>query len=751
MNHGQTDEEKLARAKQFGAKGLAKENKQEWEEAATCFMQAVLLYERIRGEDDEKVIVLRDHWALNLHKAKLYEQAISCNKESLKRRLKSGVKPDDWALLENRRHLARNYDRSGQFRNAIVEYRAILTSQNCTVTRREGKNTGIDELCEDAIQCLDLSLEYAQQRGMSGEAKTYLQRDLTLCDRVWRNVKAIVKESRAEVAAFPELQSKLAFASKELGQMKRSVDYLKGDTVSLGQREPNRANNGGNKQWKGKKKEESSPTQSPSSSENRVIITAPSEVKSGDGKSDVESKAPSLNQKRVTNGATPVQSQKEQKKLAPPTLNVDPAPRVRSRSQPPAPDKGVGRRRSVNMRVEPKKTQTDSSKASKDLSLPSGCDTSAPLSFTKDLGMLFGASRENQTDKWFLKLEATVHTFLNRHQQSERRNKIKIAVLDTGVAIESASKMKVAQKLKNKIIDTKGNGKKLANGLDPNVDNNGHGTDCFCLLMRVCPYAVIYPYRIVSEDINEADGINPEYVKEALDHAINTRKVDIVSMSFGWQYNSHEGLRNIITESKNVLLFAATSNDGRDIKYPASDDHVIGIDAAHHNANPSRDNPSSADTHLERFSALGVDILSVVQDERRRGTSFATPVAAATAGLLLEFAKQPPLCFAPEVQACLKTKTDMLKVIRALFVFQKQGFKFIDITKLSEFNGEDDAGRQGAWYLPSSQRYRAAMKVLEVLRGYHGPEFGKAVEENCEKCWQERIAAAASKADGHGE
>jgi hypothetical protein len=49
---------------------------------------------------------------------------------------------------------------------------------------------------------------------------------------------------------------------------------------------------------------------------------------------------------------------------------------------------------------------------------------------------------------------ATVHTFLDRHQQSNRRDKIKIAVLDTGVAIETSSKKTVEQKIKNNIIES---------------------------------------------------------------------------------------------------------------------------------------------------------------------------------------------------------------------------------------------------------------------------------------------------------
>jgi hypothetical protein len=250
--------------------------------------------------------------------------------------------------------------------------------------------------------------------------------------------------------------------------------------------------------------------------------------------------------------------------------------------------------------------------------------------------------------------------------------------------------------------------------------------------MRVCPYAVIYPYRIVSDDINNTPGINPEYVNEALNHAINIRKVDIVSMSFGWEYNSHKGLGETISGSRNVLLFAATSNDGGKIKYPADADEVIGIDAARPNFEPSDNNPSADDTHPERFSAIGEDILSVVQKDWRRGTSFATPVAASTAALLLELAKQPPLCYFREVFDSLKQKHVMLRVFRALLCREKSHFKCIDITKFKEeLHGEAGFGKNGEWYFPQSQRYKAAMKIVDVLRKHYGPNFVKGIEDKC--------------------
>ncbi|KAF2189300.1 subtilisin-like protein [Zopfia rhizophila CBS 207.26] len=219
----------------------------------------------------------------------------------------------------------------------------------------------------------------------------------------------------------------------------------------------------------------------------------------------------------------------------------------------------------------------------------------------------------------------------------------------------------------------------------------------------------------------------------ALDHAIDKRKANIISMSFGWEHDGHEGLRETIAGNKDVLLFAATSNDGRGIKYPARAEEVIAVDAAHSNGKPSSDNPSQSNEKLERFTALGVDIQSVVQTERKSGTSFATPVAAGTAALLLEFAKQPPLCHSQKVLTRLNTRSDMLRVFREILCWENGDFKFIDISKFEHFCGEDEYGKKEIWFHWRSRRYQAAKTIVNLLRKRYGENFARDMEEECER------------------
>lgn len=145
---------------------------------------------------------------------------------------------------------------------------------------------------------------------------------------------------------------------------------------------------------------------------------------------------------------------------------------------------------------------------------------------------------------------------------------MKIAVLDTGVALAGNSRPRITEETWMGMSSICGESKILKNGLNFKEDEDGHGTDCFYLLKRVCPYARIYPYRIMNTTSTD-EPINSEFVKEALEDAID-KNVDIISISFGWDVQK-PGLYEIFVSAKekNILVFAATSNDGGRIKYPA--------------------------------------------------------------------------------------------------------------------------------------------------------------------------------------
>ncbi|KAF2815771.1 subtilisin-like protein [Mytilinidion resinicola] len=192
---------------------------------------------------------------------------------------------------------------------------------------------------------------------------------------------------------------------------------------------------------------------------------------------------------------------------------------------------------------------------------------------------------------------------------------------------------------------------------------DGHGTHAVGLLLKVCPLADVYVYRVTENDTHST---NREHVAEALEDAIG--KVDIISISFGWDLDNNQRLRDLLQRAyrEGVLVFAASSNEGTrgSIAYPARSDEVIAVDSADYHGEPSKYNTPEDDQKL-RFTALGEDVESAYPPQRARagvtpgskrlsGTSCATPIAAATAAMLLEFAKQPPLGFDPSVLQHLK-------------------------------------------------------------------------------------------------
>jgi hypothetical protein len=121
-------------------------------------------------------------------------------------------------------------------------------------------------------------------------------------------------------------------------------------------------------------------------------------------------------------------------------------------------------------------------------------------------------------------------------------------------------------------------------------------------------------------------------------------------MSFGFPSLDEDldGIQTAIDEAfiSRTLMFAAAKNDGANsgIAYPANQDHVICVNSTDGHGNPSRYNPSPVSG--KNLSVLGEDVLSSwpsnLKDgpQRKSGTSYATPIAAGLAALVLDYARQ---------------------------------------------------------------------------------------------------------------
>jgi hypothetical protein len=343
-------------------------------------------------------------------------------------------------------------------------------------------------------------------------------------------------------------------------------------------------------------------------------------------------------------------------------------------------------------------------------------------------------------------LKDTAHKFLDTYKdyvfegQRSPYKRVKIAVLDTGVSNSSRSGIPKTIKIsKSRIMwcSTPGN------PLEPRDDEDGHGTQVASIILQVTPYARLYVYRVVR---SRKDPIKPTVVAAAIEDAVLKHGVDIINLSFGWDHEhgkGHEELRAALRKchEKDVLVFAATSNEDLEsasgMAYPARADSVIAIDAATSkgewlSSNPTRDNEFK--TH--RFTALGEEIKTETNQTRMTGTSAAAPVAAGIGALVLEFARQPPLGYAPDIAKMLKRSDAMREVLAgAVAVKHTRNGEYRHLVPGRLFKCDPVGGDAGEWFLLSSRRYEAVGLVSSILRNRYGHQILDPIYQRIQQQW----------------
>ena len=319
---------------------------------------------------------------------------------------------------------------------------------------------------------------------------------------------------------------------------------------------------------------------------------------------------------------------------------------------------------------------------------------------------------------------------MNTGVEGQIHTRVRIAILDTGIAI-AKGKPKLVRFRQTRIQECRSFLEGCSAG---DEDDDGHGTAAAILLLKVCPNADIYVARVAQRSNGDVDrGV----VSKALRYAVNENNwnVDIISMSFGWLDEDDVNLNDAIdyVRRKGVLLFAATSNEGirnsEGIPFPASSAHVISVDSADGQGESSGFNPpwNSDNNFKVRFTAPGERVNCAwplhlsdenhVQGEKRMtGTSFATPIVAGTAALVLEFSRQPPLALDPTVEKRLKTVEGMREVFRLMSEEKNAPIPLRFLYPWKLLTGDKLRPYGGDAYDISSPRYNVARKIVECLQ-----------------------------------
>ncbi|OPB42086.1 hypothetical protein A0O28_0032030 [Trichoderma guizhouense] len=254
--------------------------------------------------------------------------------------------------------------------------------------------------------------------------------------------------------------------------------------------------------------------------------------------------------------------------------------------------------------------------------------------------------------------------------------RVRIAVLDTGINTNDKMIRSATSRIKGR--------RSWVGSIE---DTYGHGTHVTRLLLQMAPAAEIFIAKI--SDCKTVEPENMTRIAQAIDWAVEECKVDIISMSFGFQTKSKDiddAIERAFRADK--LMFAAASNEGgnKPRSRPGRNKKVICIHACDGKGNKGDMNPSPVRGY--NFTTLGVAVKSTWNKQvvYKSGTSFATPVAAAFAADILEFANFR--CELSEEDRKLLYKRDgMLEVLR---VISRERDKYDYIQPGHLWDGNDD-------------------------------------------------------------
>ncbi|KAI1418456.1 ankyrin [Hypoxylon sp. FL1857] len=265
-------------------------------------------------------------------------------------------------------------------------------------------------------------------------------------------------------------------------------------------------------------------------------------------------------------------------------------------------------------------------------------------------------------------------TWQNYYDFKEADRKIRVAVLDTGIDLDHEDWLqpRAVRFERNEAVPAKGEPRQIdriinkmnfCSGPENNVqDLDGHGTQVASIILRLAPRAEIDIARVCVGNRNRglrgaekgAAGSSmercpqPSAVAKAIDWAIRNH-VDLINMSFGYDSAPAEVEEALSRASQSkIVVFAAMSNGGgfEEARWPARNErYAIGVHSCDENGTKSGFTPLPT-PNADNFMITGENVVTHWPRSKGGhfriddGTSFATPVAVASAALILAFVEQ---------------------------------------------------------------------------------------------------------------
>lgn len=254
-----------------------------------------------------------------------------------------------------------------------------------------------------------------------------------------------------------------------------------------------------------------------------------------------------------------------------------------------------------------------------------------------------------------------------------RGDGVVVAVIDSGVDAEHPD-------LRGQVLPGVGFGK--AAGTDGRTDTDGHGTGMAGIIaatgrdggaLGIAPGAKILPLASVDEQDRFALGTVGESIRWAADNGAK-----VINMSLGFSSSLTPTLVQAVNYAmeKDVVLVAATGNDGGEVSAPANIGGVVAVAGTNRDGQPWKSSNVGADTVL---AAPAVDIVTTAPRSvyasgyaEMDGTSAASAIVAGVAALIR--AKHPDMAAKDVVNALVGTARDLAEPGRD----EATGFGLVD-------------------------------------------------------------------------